>query len=62
LFVLDLRAASREADALAWLDARRPIRANFNTELDINLRQAFDALVFIDRVTPARKIFDASTR
>ncbi len=58
LFVLDLRAAAREPDALRWLDTPHPVRANFNTELDVGLREAFDALVFIDRLTAARKIAD----
>ncbi len=56
LFVVDLRAAAREPDALRWLDTPHPIRANFNTELDVDLREAFDALVFIDRLTAARKM------
>jgi hypothetical protein len=37
------------------LDERRPLRANFDSELDINLRDAFDLLVYIERVNPARK-------
>jgi erythromycin esterase len=62
LFVLDLRAAAREPDALRWLDAPHPVRANFNTELDVGLREAFDALVFIDRLTAARKMGDVPAR
>ena len=55
LFALDLRGATRHSGAIAWLDQRRPLRANFDSELDINLRDAFDLLVYIDRVNPARK-------
>ena len=62
LFVLDLRAAADEPDALRWLDAQHPVRANFNTELDVGLREAFDALVFIDGLTAARKMGDVPAR
>lgn len=62
LFVLDLRGATRNAGAVEWLGERRPIRANFSSELDVSLREAFDALVFMNRVTPARKTSDTSTR
>ncbi len=55
LFALDLRGAARDPRAIEWLDERRPLRANFESELDINLRDAFDVLVYIDRVNPARK-------
>jgi erythromycin esterase len=55
LFALDLRGATRHPGAMEWLDQRRPLRANFNSELDIDLRDAFDLLVYVDRVNPARK-------
>jgi erythromycin esterase len=58
LFLLDLRRATRDPGARAWLDQTRPLRANFSTELDINLHQAFDAVAFIDELTPALKISD----
>jgi erythromycin esterase len=61
LFVLDLRGAVHDPGALAWLGERRPLRANFASELDVDLREAFDALVFMDQLTPARKNADAST-
>jgi erythromycin esterase len=54
LFVLDLRRAAHDPGALAWLDERRPLRANFTTQLDVDLREAFDALIFMDRLTPAQ--------
>jgi hypothetical protein len=54
LFLLDLRGAARNPGAAAWLDPIRPLRANSSSELDINLHQAFDALVFINELTPAR--------
>jgi erythromycin esterase len=60
LFVLDLRGAVHDPGALAWLDERRPLRANFVSELDVDLREAFDALVFMDRLTPALKNASAS--
>ena len=55
LFALDLRAAPRDSGAIEWLDERRPLRANFDSELDIDLRDAFDLVVYIDRVNPAWK-------
>jgi erythromycin esterase len=54
-FLLDLRPAARDPGARAWLDRTRPLRANFSTELDVNLQQAFDAVAFIDELTPAMK-------
>ena len=54
-FVLDLRRAGRDPGARRWLDRTRPLRANFSTELDINFQQAFDAIAFIDELTPALK-------
>ncbi len=62
LFVLDLRVAAQDPEALAWLGERRPLRANFDSELDVDLREAFDALVFMDRLTPAQKNAVESTR
>lgn len=35
LFALDLRRARRDAGATSWLRERRPIRANFDTQLDV---------------------------
>ena len=55
LFALDLRGAKGHSGAIEWLDERRPLRANFDSELDINLREAFDVLVYLDRANPARK-------
>ena len=54
-FALDLRGATRDSGASEWLGERRPLRANFDSELDINLRDAFDLVVYMDRVNPARK-------
>jgi len=56
LLLLDLRRAARDPGAAAWLDQTRPLRANFSSELDINVHQAFDALVFTEELTPARTI------
>ena len=50
LFVLDLRGAQ----GLDWMRETHSLRANFSSNLDINLKHAFDALVFIRSVTPAR--------
>ena len=59
-FVLDLRRAANDPGALAWLAERRPLRANFVSELDVDVGDAFDALVFMDRLTPA--LMNASPR
>jgi erythromycin esterase len=56
LFALDLRGARHNPGALGWLGERRPLRANFDSELDISPRDAFDLLVYIDRVHPARQM------
>ncbi len=53
LFALDLRRARGDANAMAWLEARRPIRANFDTQMEVVPARAFDVLVFMDRVTRA---------
>ena len=56
LFVLDLRGAK----ALDWMRQTHSLRANFSSNFDVNLQDAFDALVFIRRVTPARTIPESS--
>jgi erythromycin esterase len=60
--LLDLRGAARDPGAAAWLNRTRPLRANFTSELDINVHQAFDALVFIEELTPARPVISGTTR
>lgn len=54
LFALDLRRAQGNHGAAAWLDERRAIRANFDTELDVVPARAFDVIVFMDKVTRAK--------
>jgi erythromycin esterase len=49
-FLLDLHKAACDKPAAAWLSQRRAIRANFDTELDIQLRNAFDAIFYLDRI------------
>jgi erythromycin esterase len=53
LFALDLRRAGGNAGAMGWLDERRPIRANFDTQLDVVPARAFDVIVFMDKIKPA---------
>lgn len=53
LFALDLRSARGNDGAVAWLDRRRPIRANFDTETDVVPLQAFDVVVFMNELTRA---------
>ncbi len=54
LFALDLRAARSNTGARDWLDERRPIRANFDTQLDVVPAQAFDVIVFMNEIGPAK--------
>jgi erythromycin esterase len=56
LLLLDLRGAAQDPGAAAWLDSFHPLRANFSSELDINVHQAFNAVAFIDELTPARTL------
>lgn len=53
-FALDLRKAQGNLAAAAWLDERRVIRVNFDTELDVMPARAFDVIVFMDEVTRAK--------
>lgn len=53
LFALDLRGARGSGHAIAWLEKRRPVRANFDTQMDVVPARAFDVLVFMDRITRA---------
>ena len=54
--LLDLRRGS--AAAIAWLDELRPFRANFTSQLDVRVGEAFDALVLFETLTPAHQIAD----
>ncbi len=54
LFALDLRAARGDTGAWGWLEERRPIRANFDTELDVVPASAFDVIVFMNDIGPAK--------
>ena len=53
LFAVDLRTAHGNAGASAWLDERRPIRANFDSQLDVVPARAFDVIVFMAEIGPA---------
>jgi erythromycin esterase len=52
-FFLDLRQARGHDGAARWLEKRRPICVNFDTEMDVVPARAFDVLVFMDGTTPA---------
>jgi erythromycin esterase len=54
LFALDLRPARRNAGAGDWLDERRPIRANFDSQLHVAPARAFDVIVFMNEIGPAK--------
>ena len=51
-FMLDLRGA--DAGALRWLSERHTIRANEMTMMIVAGRSAFDAVYYVDRLTPSR--------
>jgi erythromycin esterase len=52
-FVLDLRPARSEHAVLSWLSRSQTLHANLNTLLVVQPAVAFDALVFLDTLTPA---------
>jgi erythromycin esterase len=54
LFLLDLRSARSDPAVSAWLAERRALRANFTTFLTVSPSAAFDALLFVNTLTPAR--------
>ncbi|MGH9939013.1 MAG: erythromycin esterase family protein, partial [Blastocatellia bacterium] len=53
-FLLDLRASRADRAVTAWLAERHAMRANFTASLTLSPGAAFDALLFIDTLTPAR--------
>jgi len=54
-FVLDLRASRTDAAAASWLAQRRNLKANYETFLTLVSGEAFDAILFVDTLTPAHK-------
>jgi erythromycin esterase len=54
LFLLDLRAARSDRVVAAWLAEPRQLRTNFTTSLTVSPSVAFDALLFVNTLTPAR--------
>jgi erythromycin esterase len=54
LFLLDLRATRADRAVTAWLAEPREMRANFTTYMTLSPGVAFDALLFINTLTPAR--------
>jgi erythromycin esterase len=53
LFVLDLRSSRDSGEATKWLSAPRRLTAGFTFEI-VSPGQAFDAILFIRSLTPAR--------
>jgi erythromycin esterase len=54
LFLLDLRAARSDRAVAAWLAERRQLRTNFTKSLTVSPSVAFDAILFVNKLTPAR--------
>lgn len=50
-FILDLRAAPHTT--IPWLQHLQSLRANFTTEMEVSLPDAFDALVYFDQLRAA---------
>ena len=55
LFWLNLRALGDDPMASAWAAQRQRIHANFNSVIEVGLFEAFDALVYLETVTPANR-------
>ena len=53
-FVLDLRAARVDRGAWAWLGRPRSLHSGITSHVEIVPRQAFDALVYLKDLSPAR--------
>jgi hypothetical protein len=53
-FVLDLRTARADPGAAAWLAGRRALRTNGETSVTLSPGAAFDALFYVDSLTPSR--------
>lgn len=52
--LLDMRGAAEFPALASWLGQLQSMRANYTTQMLVPLGEAFDALVFIDRLNPAR--------
>jgi erythromycin esterase len=55
-FVLDLRPARTRPDILDWLSRSRPLHSNGSDYVILRPISAFDAIVFIDTLTSARRL------
>ena len=53
-FIVDLRAADRDAATSAWLETPRKLRANGGTFMTLAPGRAFDVLWYAGPLTPAR--------
>ncbi len=51
--LLDMRRAADVPALTPWLSQLQSMRANFTTQMRVPPRDAFDAIVFIDRLSPA---------
>ncbi len=54
-FLLDLRDARDVREVAPWLTGLQSMRANFTTQMLVSPQDAFDALVFVEPLTPAGK-------
>jgi erythromycin esterase-like protein/fermentation-respiration switch protein FrsA (DUF1100 family) len=54
-FLLDLRNARDSASLMPWLSQAQSMRVNFTTQMLVSPLDAFDALIFVDPLTPAGK-------
>lgn len=61
-FVVDLRPALSQPAVAQWLRTPRALRLNYTQHLDVPVITAFDALVFVDTLTPAHRGMRASRK
>jgi erythromycin esterase-like protein len=60
-FILDLRQADKDAPSSAWLTRSLSFRSIGALAMDeqfgpTNLRELFDAIIYLDRTTPSRPL------
>ncbi|MBA3726957.1 MAG: erythromycin esterase family protein [Armatimonadetes bacterium] len=56
MFIIDIRSASKEKQAYKWLNQERKIHESVpSLEWEVNPIQAWDAILFIKEISPARR-------
>lgn len=55
-FLIDLRSVQKGSQVAKWLEQRRPMQANLMTYQTLSTSEAFDAIIYINKVTPVQRI------